>query len=144
MKTPTEPSRPGLSPTVPMPRIRAVPAPASEVVEETSSEGETWVSWRISLAPEFWRISAVTAETASGTSESASLRRVAVMTMSLVSWNVSTSTVLSSTAAPSAVAPCVASAAPSSVSVSWAYAGAESAIRPADIIHTDLRIYSLP
>ena len=36
MKMPTEPSRPGLSPTVPMPRMRATAAPPSDEVEETS------------------------------------------------------------------------------------------------------------
>ena len=50
MKTATELSRPGLSPTVPMPRILAEPF-ASEPVEETSSDGASWFSWRMSLAP---------------------------------------------------------------------------------------------
>ena len=85
MKTATELSRPGLSPTVPMPRMRATPAPASDEVEDTSSDGDSCVSWRMSLAPEYSSVSAVTALTASGTSDSASLRRVAVTTMSLVS-----------------------------------------------------------
>ena len=35
------------------------PAPASDEVEETSSDGLTWVSARMSLAPEFWSVSAV-------------------------------------------------------------------------------------
>src|SRR5918993_251139 len=98
----------------------------------------------MSLAPEFWSVSAVTAETASGTSDSASLRRVAVTTISLVSPPVSGSTSWLSTAAPSAVAPWVGSAAPASVSVSWAYAGIDSAIRPAESSHVDLRILNLP
>ena len=53
MNTATELSRPGLSPTVPMPRIRAEPF-ASVPVEETSSDGASWLSWRMSLAPEFF------------------------------------------------------------------------------------------
>src|SRR3954447_13938238 len=85
MKMPTELSRPGLSPTVPMPRLRETPAPASDEVDETSSEGATWLSCRMSLAPVYSRVWAVTALTAMGTSDKASLRRVAVMTMSLVS-----------------------------------------------------------
>jgi hypothetical protein len=85
MNTPTEPSRPGLSPTVPMPRMRATAPPASEVVEETSSDGETWFSCLRSVAPVYCSCWAVTALTAIGTSDSAWLRRVAVMTMSAVS-----------------------------------------------------------
>ncbi len=83
------------------------PAPASDEVENTSSDGLSWVSARMSLAPEFCSVSAVTAETASGTSDSASLRRVAVTTISLVSrLPASGSTAWLSTAAASAVAPC--------------------------------------
>ncbi len=107
MNTPTELSRPGLSPTVPMPRMRATPAPASDDVEETSSDGETWLQLaNVALRREFSSVSAVIALTASGTSDSASLRRVAVTTMSLVSigWF---STAWLSTAAASAVAPSV-------------------------------------
>ena len=63
MNTATELSSPGLSPTVPMPRIRAEPL-ASEPVEETSSDGATWFSWRMSLAPELDSVSADTADTA--------------------------------------------------------------------------------
>jgi hypothetical protein len=39
MNKATELSRPGLSPTVPMPRMRATPAPASDEVDETSFRG---------------------------------------------------------------------------------------------------------
>jgi len=85
MKMPTEPSRPGLSPTVPMPRMRATAAPPSDEVEETISDGATCSSWRMSVAPVLRRFSAVTALTAIGTSDKAWLRRVAVMTMSPVS-----------------------------------------------------------
>jgi len=81
MNTATELSRPGLSPTVPMPRIRALPL-ASVPVDETRSDGASWLSERMSLAPEFCRLSADTALTAIGTSDSAWLRRVAVMTIS--------------------------------------------------------------
>src|ERR1043165_4567980 len=85
MNTPTELSRPGLSPTVPTPRMRATPAPASDDVEDTSSDGASWLSWRMSDAPEYLRFCAVTALTAIGTSERAWLRRVAVMTLPPVS-----------------------------------------------------------
>ena len=84
MNTPTEPSRPGLSPTVPMPRMRATAAPASDEVDETSNDGATWLSCRMSVAPVYCKVFAVTALTAIGTSDSASLRRVAVITMSPV------------------------------------------------------------
>jgi hypothetical protein len=50
MNTATELSRPGLSPTVPIPRIRGE-AFASVPVEETSSDGASWLSWRMSVAP---------------------------------------------------------------------------------------------
>jgi hypothetical protein len=36
-----------------MPRIRATAAPASEVVDETRSDGDSWLSWRMSVAPLF-------------------------------------------------------------------------------------------
>ena len=68
-----------------MPRMRATAAPASDVVDETSNDGESWFSCRMSVAPEYSSCWAVTALTAIGTSDSAWLRRVAVMTMLLVS-----------------------------------------------------------
>ena len=74
-----------MSPTVPMPRIRATAAPASDDVEETRSDGDTWFSCRMSVAPVYRSVCAVTALTAIGTSDSASFRRVAVITMSPVS-----------------------------------------------------------
>ena len=80
MNTGTELSRPGLSPTVPMPRIRAEPF-ASEPVEETSSDGATWFSWRMSFAPLFCSVSALTAEIATGTSDSSWARPCAVTTI---------------------------------------------------------------
>jgi hypothetical protein len=131
-----------------MPRIRATAAPPSEEVDETSSEGETWLSCRMSVAPVYSRVSAVTALTAIGTSDNASLRRVAVMTMSLVSTGCG-STAWSETAAASAVAPSVGCAAPLSVSVLdcdvvWPNAGAARMNRPAESSHEDLRIISLP
>ena len=82
MNSATELSRPGLSPTVPTPRMRATAPLASDEVDETRSDGDTWLSWRMSLAPEFLSWSPVTAETAIGTSLSAWLRRVAVTTIS--------------------------------------------------------------
>ena len=81
MKVATELSRPGLSPTVPMPRIRAE-AFDSLPVDDTSSDGASWLSWRMSLAPEFCSCACVTALTAIGTSLSGLARRVAVTTMS--------------------------------------------------------------
>ena len=77
MNSATELSRPGFSPTVPMPRIRAVKL-TSLVAPETISEGASWLSARISLTPEFSSASAESAVTAIGTSESASARLVAV------------------------------------------------------------------
>ena len=82
MNTTTELSRPGLSPTVPMPRMRGE-AFASVPVEDTSSDGASWFSWRMSFAPEFRSDSAVTADTATGTSASTWARPCAVTTMSL-------------------------------------------------------------
>ena len=61
--------------------MRAVPL-ASDPVEETSSEGASWLSWRMSLAPLFWSDWLVTADTAIGTEESGLARRVAVMMIS--------------------------------------------------------------
>ena len=84
MNTATEDSSPGLSPTVPMPRIRAE-ALASLPVDETRSDGASWFSARTSFAPEFLSASALTALTAIGTFDSAVERRVAVMTMSRLS-----------------------------------------------------------
>ena len=55
------------SPTVPMPRTRADPF-ASVPVEETRSDGASWLSWRMSVAPLFCISSAPTAVTAIGTS----------------------------------------------------------------------------
>ena len=66
MNTGTELSRPGLSPTVPIPRIRAEPL-ASDPVDDTKSDGATWLSWRMSLAPLLSSVSALTAEIATGT-----------------------------------------------------------------------------
>src|SRR3990167_2892032 len=77
MNRPTDDSRPGFSPTVPMPRMRAEKL-TSLVAPDTSSEGATCPSARTSLAPVFSSVSPVTAETAIGTSDNASLRRVAV------------------------------------------------------------------
>jgi len=129
-----------------MPRIRATAAPASDEVDDTSSEGETWFSCRMSVAPVYSRVWAVTALTAIGTSDSASLRRVAVMTILLVSTGCC-SRAWSCTAAASAVAPCVGCAALLSVSVFevavWANAGLATATRPAESSHADLRIISL-
>lgn len=82
MKTATELSRPGLSPTVPMPRMRAAPL-ASVPDEDTSSDGASWFNWRMSEAPLFYMDSAVTAETAMGTSLSGLARRVAVTMIAL-------------------------------------------------------------
>ena len=64
-------------------RIRGVPF-ASDPVEETSSDGASWLSWRMSLAPLFCNDCAVTAETAIGTFESGLARRVAVTMISPV------------------------------------------------------------
>jgi len=50
----------------------------SLVAPDTSSDGATWPSARTSVAPVFSSVSPVTADTAIGTSDSASLRRVAV------------------------------------------------------------------
>ncbi len=66
-----------MSPTVPMPRIRAEPF-ASEPVDETSSDGATWFSWRMSFAPLFCSVSALTAEIATGTSDRSCERPCAV------------------------------------------------------------------
>ena len=52
MNTATELSSPGLSPTVPMPRSRAV-ALASDPVDDTISDGASCAIWRMSVAPEF-------------------------------------------------------------------------------------------
>ncbi|PAV92552.1 hypothetical protein WR25_25867 [Diploscapter pachys] len=59
MNTATELSRPGLSPTVPMPRRRAV-ALASDPVDDTISDGASCAIWRISVAPEFWSAAVLT------------------------------------------------------------------------------------
>src|SRR5215213_2401424 len=147
MNTPTELSRPGLSPTVPMPRIRATPAPASDEVDETSSDGATWLSCRMSLAPVYSSCWAVTALTAIGTSDSAWLRRVAVITMSLLSTGCC-SRAWSWTAAPS-VALSVGWADPLSVSVLdcdvlWPTAGDANVTIAAESSHTDLRICLSP
>ena len=45
-------------------------------------DGATWFSWRMSFAPLFWSVSALTAEMATGTSESSWLRPCAVTTIS--------------------------------------------------------------
>ena len=129
-----------------MPRIRAPPAPASDEVDDTSSDGLTWVSWRMSLMPEFSSVSAVTALTASGTSLSASLRRVAVTMMSPLSTG-AVDCAVSATAAASAVAPSVGVAAPLSVSVLGAVcaiAVVEMANKPADSSQMDLRMRKSP
>ena len=76
----------GLSPTVPIPRMRATAAPPSDVVEDTSRDGDKlgelregrWLRYSAAYP-------AVTALTAIGTSDSAWLRRVAVMMMLPVS-----------------------------------------------------------
>ena len=81
MKTATELSRPGFSPTVPMPRMRAT-AELSLVADDTSSDGASWFNWRMSLPPELRSCSAETALTAIGTSDRTCERRVAVMIIS--------------------------------------------------------------
>jgi len=82
MKVATELSRPGLSPTVPTPRMRATAPEASVELEETSREGDNWFSCRRSVAPLFWSASLAMAVTAIGTSLSGLARRVAVMMIS--------------------------------------------------------------
>ena len=84
MNTATELSRPGLSPTVPMPRIRA-DALASDPVDDTSSDGASWFNVRMSLAPLFCIACALTADTAIGTSDRGLARRVAVTMISALS-----------------------------------------------------------
>ena len=81
MNTATELSRPGLSPTVPMPRMRG-DALASLPVEDTSSDGASCVNPRMSLAPELASDCAVTAEMAAGTLARSCERPCAVTTMS--------------------------------------------------------------
>ena len=68
-------------PTGPMPRMRGEPF-ASDPVEDTSSDGASWLSWRMSFAPDRARLSAFTAEIATGTSASTCARPCAVTTMS--------------------------------------------------------------
>jgi hypothetical protein len=67
-----------------MPRIRAEPL-ASEPVDETSSDGAIWLSWRMSFAPLFCSDSADTALTATGTSDNSCERPCAITTMSPLS-----------------------------------------------------------
>ena len=82
MNTATELSRPGLSPTVPMPRMRAEPL-ASDPVDETSSDGAKLVQLAdIGRAAEFFISSPPTAVTAIGTSCSTWRRPCAVMMIS--------------------------------------------------------------
>ena len=88
--------------------------------------------------------SAVTAETARGTSDSAWLRRVAVTTMSPVSTCAVVAVPVVETAEPSAVEPPAGLAALASVSVVCAETGAASANSPAESSHMDLRIDHLP
>ena len=125
MNTATELSRPGLSPTVPIPRIRAEPL-ASEPVDDTSSDGASWLSWRMSLAPEFCSVSAETAEIATGTSASAWARPCAVTTMSAPIW----SSCVTDPAAVGVVV-CVAALEGSGL-LFWAIAGEAMAIVAAD------------
>ena len=134
----TELSRPGLSPTVPMPRMRAPPAPASDEVEDTSSDGLTWLRPRRSTAPEFLIVSAVIADTASGTSLSASLRRVAVTMMASESTASAARAALSTDAASTGASDGVAGGAV----VVWAKAGVERTVSPAESSQIDLRILS--
>src|SRR6476646_1385533 len=98
----------------------------------------------MSVAPVYWSCFAVTALTAIGTSESAWLRRVAVMTISPVFTGCSRA--WSCAAAPS-VAPGVGCAVCLSVSVLetavCANAGVATAKMPADSSHADLRIICL-
>src|SRR5690554_2994241 len=82
MNTATELSRPGVSPTVPMPRIRAEPL-ASLPVEDTSRDGASWFSSRMSLVPLCCNCSELTAETAIGTSDKTCSRPCAVTTIIL-------------------------------------------------------------
>ena len=77
MNSATEDSSPGFSPTVPIPRMRAVKLD-SLVAPETISEGASWFSARKSVTPEFLSASPPMAEIATGTSESSCSRRVAV------------------------------------------------------------------
>src|SRR5271156_2817433 len=77
MTTPTEDSRPGLSPTVPMPRIRAV-VEFSEVVEVTVRPGVNTVRFLISVTPESLSSWADRAITEIGTSWMFSARFCAV------------------------------------------------------------------
>jgi len=55
---------------------------ASVLVEETSSDGASWLSWRMSVAPEFCISCPPTAVTAIGTVCSSCRRPCAVMTIS--------------------------------------------------------------
>ena len=119
MNTGTELSRPGLSPTVPMPRIRAEPL-ASEPVDETSSDGATWFSWRMSFAPLFCSVSALTAEIATGTSDKSWARPCAVTMIGVLS--------LSSVAVSAGA------------SVFWAKAGTDTAAMASDTPSALVRI----
>jgi hypothetical protein len=151
MNTATELSRPGLSPTVPMPRIRAEPL-ASLPVEETSSEGASWFSCRMSVAPEFCSDCAVTADTAIGTLDSGLARRVAVMMISprltSLSSGVGAAVPVSACTAPAAVGLStgvvgVCPAASPLPALSCAHAGeATAAARQVDSSHMDLDINS--
>src|SRR6202789_3590203 len=67
MFTPTEDSRPGLSPTVPMPRMRAV-VTFSDVVEVTVRPGVRTCKFLMSVTPASCSCCAETAITAMGTS----------------------------------------------------------------------------
>ena len=147
MNTATELSRPGLSPTVPMPRMRAEPF-ASVPVEETSSDGASWLSARMSLAPVFCSDSDVTALTAIGTSERGLARRVAVMMIVPLfawspGWAASAAPLfgLSFWTAPLAavVESCCGAGCAGGV-LFWPKAGVARAASPADISHIDLRI----
>src|SRR3546814_3087535 len=67
-----------------MPRIRA-DSLASEPVDETSSDGASWFSWRMSFAPLFCSVSALTAEIATGTSDRSCERPCAVTMIGVLS-----------------------------------------------------------
>jgi hypothetical protein len=64
-----------------MPRIRAEPF-ASVPVEDTSRDGASWFSWRMSVTPEFWSSPLPIAVTAIGTSWRTWRRPCAVMMIS--------------------------------------------------------------
>ena len=100
-----------MSPTVPIPRIRAEPL-ASVPVDDTSSEGATCVRSRMSDVPEFSNVAAETAETATGTSASFWARPCAVTMMTLSSttsssgWTSALSSMSPSSATSCAIAAC--------------------------------------